>query len=162
MASGTIQKESFPYIRQLSSSDDLDDLVNIRGVFKVSTQPTNCPGTWGNLYCETGGGSGTQIFTNSSGVYTRTLSGSPVSWKSWIQCGFVALSNVVFSTDITDFDDKPTGNTGLRIVTGLVDNQAYISFDINWIRLQFRTQSSGVPQTRTIYGNTIGTWRTIA
>lgn len=36
-------------------------------------------------------------------------------------------------------------------------SQIYVSFDYYWIRMQFKTNNSGM-QRRVIYGNTTGSW----
>lgn len=38
---------------------------------------------------------------------------------------------------------------------------AYISIDVQWIRFQFKASNATILQQRTIYGQSIGTWRTL-
>lgn len=38
---------------------------------------------------------------------------------------------------------------------------AYISIDVQWIRFQFKASNASILQQRTIYGQSIGTWRTL-
>lgn len=62
------------------------------------------------------------------------------------------------TSNVAEFDGSLKGGS-LQILWGLIDNVAYISFDISWIRLQFRIQLD-VVSFRWKYGNTIITsWK---
>ena len=67
-------------------------------------------------------------------------------------------TKIIKTSNVSDFDaNAPDGN--IQIVFGVIDNIAYISFDISWIRLQFRVQSNNV-NYRWKYGQTtIQSWR---
>ena len=67
-------------------------------------------------------------------------------------------TKIIKTSNVSDFDaSTPDGN--IQIVFGVIDNIAYISFDISWIRLQFRVQSNNV-NYRWKYGQTtIQSWR---
>lgn len=62
-----------------------------------------------------------------------------------------------------DYDTKLPEGT-FRILYGITNisnvQYLYISFDIHWVRLQFRSNSTTGLQFRIIYGNSIGTWYT--
>lgn len=60
-------------------------------------------------------------------------------------------SNLLKSENISDFDLKYT-NENLRILYGLINGTAYISFDIFWIRIQFRSNLDNT-FIRTVYGD---------
>lgn len=60
-------------------------------------------------------------------------------------------SNLLKSENISDFDLKYT-NENLRILYGLINGTAYISFDIYWIRIQFRSNLDNT-FIRTVYGD---------
>ena len=64
---------------------------------------------------------------------------------------------IVKATDIAQFDESGPANT-YRIMYLMVDNHAYISFDISWIRLQFKSADKAVLQKRCVYGNSVGEW----
>ena len=59
-------------------------------------------------------------------------------------------SNAVRTTNISDFSTAYT-DSKLRILYGLIENIAYISFDIIWIRIQLRCSLNNI-EMRCIYG----------
>ena len=61
--------------------------------------------------------------------------------------------------NIADFDSKYTTENGrLRILYGIIENVAYISFDVNWIRIQLKSDADYL-FVRIVYGNNqIGNW----
>ena len=62
------------------------------------------------------------------------------------------------TSNVLEFDGSLEGGS-LQILWGLIDNIAYISFDLSWIRLQFRIQLD-VVSFRWKYGNTtIQPWK---
>ena len=55
--------------------------------------------------------------------------------------------------NIADFDSKYTTiNKRLRILYGIIENGAYISFDVNWIRIQLKSDTSNL-FVRIVYGS---------
>lgn len=73
--------------------------------------------------------------------------------------GYIDLGKVVTqlgalavrTSNLSDFDGA-IPDWGLRIIYGLISNSAYISFDVTWIRLQFKVSTAGVA-CRMVYGN---------
>lgn len=60
--------------------------------------------------------------------------------------------------NISDFDSKYTTNGRLRILYGIISNIAYISFDVIWIRIQFKATADNF-FWRIRYGDSpIGEW----
>ena len=63
-----------------------------------------------------------------------------------------------------DYDSKIDGGV-FKILYGICDlagvSYFYISFDVHWVRLQFRTNSTSGLQYRVLYGNSVGNWYTI-
>lgn len=55
--------------------------------------------------------------------------------------------------NISDFDSKYSTNGRLRILCGIISNVAYISFDVIWIRIQFKATTSDL-FWRIMYGDT--------
>ena len=73
----------------------------------------------------------------------------------------IGKTKMIQSTSLSDFDSKVTMD-GLHIVYGMIDNTGYISFDINWIRLQFKISLNKV-QYRLRYGDSSFTaWTTFS
>lgn len=77
-----------------------------------------------------------------------------------VPIGYIGL---ISSGNYTDYDKTLTTGTyaityGLCNVAGVT--WLYVSFDVNWIRMQFRA-GSGVIQGRVMYGGTVGTWSTL-
>lgn len=73
----------------------------------------------------------------------------------------IGKAKMIQSTSLSDFDSKVTMD-GLYIVYGMIDNTGYISFDINWIRLQFKISLNKV-QYRLRYGDSSFTaWTTFS
>lgn len=66
---------------------------------------------------------------------------------------------IAMSKNIADFNSKyTTANERLRILYGIIENAAYISFDVNWIRIQLKADASNI-FVRIVYGgNQIGNW----
>ena len=63
-------------------------------------------------------------------------------------------------TDATDLDSALANNT-YQILYGLISNALYISFDIMWVRLQFKVQNNNA-WVRTVYGaSSPSAWRSI-
>lgn len=55
--------------------------------------------------------------------------------------------------NIAAFDSKyTTTNEGLRILYGIIENAAYISFDVVWIRIQLKANTSNL-FVRIVYGS---------
>ena len=60
---------------------------------------------------------------------------------------------ISMTEDIADFDSKYTTiNKRLRILYGIIENDAYISFDVNWIRIQLKSDTSNL-FVRIVYGS---------
>lgn len=59
--------------------------------------------------------------------------------------------NIVRTTNISDFSTDYE-NSKFRILYGLIENVAYISFDIFWIRIQLRGSLNNI-KMRCIYGD---------
>lgn len=60
--------------------------------------------------------------------------------------------------NISDFDSKYTTNGRLRILYGIINSAAYISFDVIWIRIQFKAATNSL-SWRIVYGDSpIGEW----
>ena len=60
--------------------------------------------------------------------------------------------------NISDFDSKYTTNGRLRILYGIINSAAYISFDVIWIRIQFKAAANSL-SWRIVYGDSpIGEW----
>lgn len=66
---------------------------------------------------------------------------------------------ISMTKNIADFDSKyTTTNERLRILYGIIKNTAYISFDVNWIRIQLKADASNI-FVRIVYGSSqIGNW----
>lgn len=66
---------------------------------------------------------------------------------------------ISMTKNIADFDSKyTTTNERLRILYGTIENTAYISFDVNWIRIQLKADASNI-FVRIVYGSSqIGNW----
>lgn len=60
---------------------------------------------------------------------------------------------ISMTKNIADFDSKyTTTNERLRILYGIIKNAAYISFDVNWIRIQLKSDTSNL-FVRIVYGS---------
>ena len=58
--------------------------------------------------------------------------------------------------------DQTIGNNYLSIGWNILNNIAYISFDIGWIRVQFRASSNNYVACRMKYGNNSwSSWKNI-
>lgn len=67
-------------------------------------------------------------------------------------------SNVSITQNISDFDSKYTTKGRLRILCGIISNVAYVSFDVVWIRIQFKAATNNL-SWRIVYGDSpIGEW----
>lgn len=66
---------------------------------------------------------------------------------------------ISMTKNIADFNSKyTTTNERLRILYGIIEDTAYISFDVNWIRIQLKADASNI-FVRIVYGsNQIGKW----
>lgn len=66
---------------------------------------------------------------------------------------------ISMTKNIADFDSKyTTTNERLRILYGIIEDTAYISFDVNWIRIQLKADVSNI-FVRIVYGSSqIGNW----
>lgn len=66
---------------------------------------------------------------------------------------------ISMTKNIANFDSKyTTTNERLRILYGIIENTAYISFDVNWIRIQLKADASNI-FVRIVYGSSqIGNW----
>lgn len=66
---------------------------------------------------------------------------------------------ISMTKNIADFDSKyTTTNERLRILYGIIGDTAYISFDVNWIRIQLKADVSNI-FVRIVYGSSqIGNW----
>lgn len=69
-----------------------------------------------------------------------------------------------FETTVNIADFNQTGISGVnRVLIGIINLTGYISFDINWIRLQFQCTGDDAVYCRTIYGkHTSAKWIKIA
>ena len=78
-----------------------------------------------------------------------------------LKINFLLLnSNLEKTADISDFDSAYT-TLELRILFGVIENTAYISFDIIWIRIQLRCDLDSI-EMRNIYGSSpVPEWKTI-
>lgn len=71
----------------------------------------------------------------------------------------IPILRVVEIQSIDDLDEL--AYNGLVICYGVVNNSGYLSIDINWIRLQFKIDTSGI-YTRFKFGNSSTTaWKNI-
>lgn len=69
-------------------------------------------------------------------------------------------SNTSKTENISDFDSKYLTNR-IRILYGIINNVAYISFDVIWIRIQFKAATNNL-SWRIVYGNSeVGKWTQI-
>lgn len=69
-------------------------------------------------------------------------------------------SNTSKTGNISDFDSKYLTNR-LRILYGIINNAAYISFDVIWIRIQFKATTNNL-SWRIVYGDSeVGEWTQI-
>lgn len=60
---------------------------------------------------------------------------------------------ISMAKNIADFDSKyTTTNERLRILYGIIENVAYISFDVVWIRIQLKANTSNL-FVRIVYGS---------
>lgn len=60
---------------------------------------------------------------------------------------------ISMTKNIAAFDSKyTTTNEGLRILYGIIENAAYISFDVVWIRIQLKANTSNL-FVRIVYGS---------
>lgn len=66
----------------------------------------------------------------------------------------------VKSTTLSDYNAVGLTNMA-RILYGLFDNTLYLSFDLIWVRIQFKVDANGL-YARRIYGSTPGNWSLIA
>lgn len=66
---------------------------------------------------------------------------------------------ISMTKNIADFNSKyTTTNERLRILYGIIEDTAYISFDVNWIRIQLKADASNI-FVRIVYGgNQIENW----
>lgn len=66
---------------------------------------------------------------------------------------------ISMTKNIADFNSKYTTiNERLRILYGIIEDIAYISFDVNWIRIQLKADANNI-FVRIVYGgNQIGNW----
>lgn len=69
---------------------------------------------------------------------------------------------ISMTKNIADSDSQyTTTNERLRILYGIIKNVAYISFDVNWIRIQLKADTSNI-FVRIVYGSSqIGNWAQI-
>lgn len=66
------------------------------------------------------------------------------------------------TTNIADFNQTNVSNVN-RVLIGIINLTGYISFDINWIRLQFQCTGDDAVYCRIIYGShTSAKWIKIA
>lgn len=66
-----------------------------------------------------------------------------------------------YSSTQADYDATGISNVW-RVLYGMFDSALYISFDINWVRLQFRVRGASIIESRCIYGgSTVQPWKTI-
>lgn len=69
-------------------------------------------------------------------------------------------SNTSKTENISDFDSKYLANR-IRILYGIINNVAYISFDVIWIRIQFKAATNNL-SWRIVYGDSeVGEWTQI-
>lgn len=60
---------------------------------------------------------------------------------------------ISMTKNIADFDSRyTTTNERLRILYGIIEGAAYISFDVVWIRIQLKTNTSNL-FVRIVYGS---------
>lgn len=60
---------------------------------------------------------------------------------------------ISMAKNIAAFDSKyTTTNEGLRILYGIIENAAYISFDVVWIRIQLKANTNNL-FVRIVYGS---------
>lgn len=66
---------------------------------------------------------------------------------------------ISMTKNIADFNSKyTTTNERLRILYGIIEDTAYISFDVNWIRIQLKADASNIFVRIAYGGNQIGNW----
>ena len=88
MASGTITKtKGVNELPTLSSSDDLNNLVNINdtGFYYITSKPTNSPVSWCILQNFALGGANivSQTIYSETAIYIRRRSGTTPTWSNW-------------------------------------------------------------------------------
>lgn len=64
---------------------------------------------------------------------------------------------IVKATGTDQIDENSLKNT-YRIMYFMDASVSYISFDINWIRIQFKATGRDALHWRIIYGDTVGSW----
>ena len=75
-----------------------------------------------------------------------------------IDMGGIALQ---MTSDISEFDKIDLTNTK-RILLGIISNVAYVSIDVNWIRIQFKASNATSLYSRIIYGGSpVQDWKQI-
>lgn len=90
----------------------------------------------------------------------RTFVFPDFSGTSVVDTSFNAFTTIK-TTNESDFNAMYNTANG-RIMYGIINNALYISFDVMWIRLQFRVTNSSTLQSRVIYGQTTAeAWKTI-
>lgn len=66
---------------------------------------------------------------------------------------------ISMTKNIADFNSKyTTVNERLRILYGIIEDTAYISFDVNWIRIQLKADAINIFVRIAYGGNQIGNW----
>lgn len=69
--------------------------------------------------------------------------------------------DITFSQDMNEYDGRVSFQEKLRLLYGIIENHAFISIDIVWVRIQFRASYEGISY-RVIFGSTEPTaWKEI-
>ena len=64
---------------------------------------------------------------------------------------------IVQATSVDQINENGIKNT-YRIMYFMDASASYISFDVNWIRIQFKATGRDALHWRIIYGDTVGSW----
>lgn len=151
-----IDSETFHYKKSLASTDNLNDLktLDAAGLYEITTSVTNAPVQWAALVNTVQpDGNVWQLVFSQAGLWVRGYTGTPEkSWSAWSRFGFSGLTKVDWASSVDDFDEAIEG-TRLGITAGLFSSTAYISFDIVWIRLQFKVSGASSIAVRAKYGS---------
>ncbi|RHO89150.1 hypothetical protein DW061_07315 [Ruminococcus sp. AF42-9BH] len=79
--------------------------------------------------------------------------GCPLAWVLVCSNSNTSKLYISMTKNIAAFDSKyTTTNEGLRILYGIIENAAYISFDVVWIRIQLKANTSNL-FVRIVYGS---------
>lgn len=161
-------ENTLQYKKQLGSNDDLNNFTtaDYMGIYELGLNVTNAPAQWATLISifDKQSNNVWQMVYNTTGIWVRGYTGSEEkTWSSWLRYGYAGLTDIVWTSTLTDFDETSSGSARLVFTAGLISNTFYFSIDVSWIRLQFKVSSGGVVQIRTKYGSSNPSdWKTIS